>query len=493
MSLPPPSFVAPARPPTPLARPQVSRPAARRIALGATGAAVLADLVGHHGVGTVAGALALTLGPLVVLVAARPPTRPARAALVAAVPFGPWLAVRDSHWLLPLDIVAVAALVVWACATSRSAPVLDRFAVVAQRAVGAAAAAVRGPLTAWDCLHVLGVRRGRTARRVGRALLWAGPLLVTVAALLASADALVARWLGGTVDGAAVVRHAVLLGVGGLVLVSLVTVARAPLADGPERGVLSGRQFEAVVALAGLAVLLGLFVVAQVVAALAGASYVQARTGLTYAEYARAGFFQLLAVAVLTFTVVVALRSVLGAAEGRTRRVLQVLAVVVVLLTEAMVAVAIRRLALYDEAFGLTMLRLYSMVFAAWLGGVLLLAAASVVWPSRRAWLVPTVLGAALAGVLAMNAVDPESVVVRHDVARAERTGSLDVAYLVGLSDDAVPALVHAAEHGSPAVRAALAGALCDPANRHHDHGRGLAANRADRRSVAALARLCDA
>lgn len=493
MSLPPPSFVAPARPPTRLVRPEVSRPAARRVAFGAAVAGVLADLAGRHGLGTVAGALALTLGPLVVLAAARPLTRPARTALLAAVPFGPWLAVRDSHWLLPLDIVAVAALLVWGCAAGRSAPVLDRFVVVAQRGVRAAAAALRGPLLAWGCLHVLGVRRGPTTRRVVRALLWVGPLLVTVAALLASADALVARWLGGTVDGAAVARHLVLVGVGGLALVCLVTVARAPIADAPVRGVLRGRQFEAIVALAGLGVLLGLFVVAQVVAALAGASYVQARTGLTYAEYARAGFFQLLAVAVLTFAVIVALRPVLGAAEGRTRRALQVLAVAVVLLTEAMVAVAIRRLALYDEAFGLTMLRLYSMVFAGWLGAVLLLAAVSVVWPSRRAWLVPTVLGAALAGVLAMNVVDPESVVVRHDVARAERTGSLDVAYLVGLSDDAVPALVHAAEHGSPTVRAALTGALCDPARRHHDRGRGLAANRADRRSTAALARLCDA
>ena len=109
-----------------------------------------------------------------------------------------------------------------------------------------------------------------------------------------------------------------------------------------------------------MVVLLAVFATAQLVAAARGAAYVQARTGLTYAAYARRGFFQLLAVGALTFVVLASLRPVLAAAAARARRVLRGLGVAVAALTEVLVAVAVRRLALYEHAFGLTMLRRYS-------------------------------------------------------------------------------------------------------------------------------------
>ena len=41
-----------------------------------------------------------------------------------------------------------------------------------------------------------------------------------------------------------------------------------------------------------------------------------------------------------------------------------------------------------------------------------------------------------------MNVVNPEALVARTNLARAEQTGRLDVSYLQGLSTDAVPAVV---------------------------------------------------
>ena len=118
-----------------------------------------------------------------------------------------------------------------------------------------------------------------------------------------------------------------------------------------------------------------------------------------------------------------------------------------------MVVVSMLRLHMYADAFGLTMLRLYTTVFAGWVGLVLALAAIALWWPSGREWLAPTVVALALLGVFAMNVVNPEALVARQNLARAEVSGRLDAEYLRGLSTDAVAVvLAHAPSPGVDAT-----------------------------------------
>src|SRR5205085_4277547 len=93
----------------------------------------------------------------------------------------------------------------------------------------------------------------------------------------------------------------------------------------------------------------------------------------TYAEYARTGFFQLLAVAAITLAVLLGLRAATDLSAPADRRRFTILALSATSLTVVIVVVAIARLGLYEDAFGLTMLRLYSKVFAVWIGVVFLL------------------------------------------------------------------------------------------------------------------------
>ena len=72
--------------------------------------------------------------------------------------------------------------------------------------------------------------------------------------------------------------------------------------------------------LSGLALLYGLFAVAQLVASTGGDDRVQDTTGLTYAEYARNGFFQLLWAAAITIVVLLGLRA-LSRPGGRASQV----------------------------------------------------------------------------------------------------------------------------------------------------------------------------
>jgi len=91
-------------------------------------------------------------------------------------------------------------------------------------------------------------------------------------------------------------------------------------------------------------------------------------------------------------------------------------------------------------AYGLTELRLYTTAFMGWLGMVL-------------AWFAATVLrgrpgrfprGAVMSGfavVAALNVLNPDALIARTNLRRAERTGKLDAVYLSRLSADAAPAV----------------------------------------------------
>jgi two-component system, OmpR family, sensor histidine kinase BaeS len=169
---------------------------------------------------------------------------------------------------------------------------------------------------------------------------------------------------------------------------------------------------------------------------------VQQTTGLTYAVYARSGFFQLLWVAVLTVGGLLMLRAVTDRSDPTSARRFAVLSCVVCGLTLLIVAVAIRRLVLYSDVYGLTMLRLYSTMFAVWVGVVLVLVAA---WLAGvrgdRAWL-PAAAGACgLALLLGLNVANPEALVAKHNLQR-EAALEPDTGYLISdLSADAVPVI----------------------------------------------------
>jgi hypothetical protein len=81
-------------------------------------------------------------------------------------------------------------------------------------------------------------------------------------------------------------------------------------------------------------------------------------SGLTYAEYARQGFWQLLAAAALALVVVKGATVLAGPRTPAERLLLRALLGLLCVLTIVIVASSFHRLRLYESAFGLTRLRL---------------------------------------------------------------------------------------------------------------------------------------
>ncbi|MDN5930594.1 MAG: DUF4173 domain-containing protein, partial [Pseudonocardia sp.] len=181
--------------------------------------------------------------------------------------------------------------------------------------------------------------------------------------------------------------------------------------------------------------LFALFVGVQFATLFGSDAHVLATTGLTYAEYARSGFWQLLAVTVLALGVIV-----LGARWAPPRAGRRGLLSALAGLTLVIVASALSRMWLYQEAYGFTVLRLLVLVCELWLGlGFVLVLGTVLTRRPRRPLRAMVVTGAAALLVLAV--FDPERFVAEQNVARYAETGRIDVEYLTELSADAVPVL----------------------------------------------------
>jgi hypothetical protein len=445
--------------------PRLARTADRRVVVSAVLAGVLADLAVRSGFG-LSGALLVLAVVAALLVAGRPASRQARGLIAAAAVFGGFLAVRTSPWLVPLDVLVVGGLLVLGASLAGSGSALDLpVSGLLARAVHAVVHAVGAPAFAVQGLGWVRSRSGADQRTswlpVLRGLSLAVPLLVVLGVLLAWSDVLFAHVFDFVPDVDQTVAHVVLIGLGAWGMAALLRVAAAtPPVAVPQRFPLLG-AVEATIVLASVVVLFAGFAVTQLVALAGGGRHVVETAGLTYAEYARSGFFQLVAVAVIALAVVLTIDAFTGSPTGRIRHRLVLLSEVVIGLTLVVVASALRRLDLYENAYGLTMLRLYSGVFVGWIGVSLVLLGAWIVRTRDRAWFPAAAAAAGLAAVLALNIVNPEAVVVRRNVALAQQTGRFDTTYLQWLSDDAVPELVRTLPRLPAPLQDSIVAELC--------------------------------
>lgn len=449
----------PPAPPQPPYEPETgpSLPASGALVAVAAAVGVVCDLALRSGGASLGGTLLVVATSAAVLGSGRLRTRESRVLVGVAPAFGVWLALRTSAWLLPLDVLAAGGLLVLGTSLSSGGSLFDlTIPGAAQRAVRAAADGLRVPAFVRPIVPS-GARLG-SAAPLARGVALALPVLFLLGGLLASADAVFASFFSLDIDGGNLSLHALLVLLGGWTLLGLLrTASCAPAHDLEGTTARLGRT-ELTVLLGSVATLFAAFAGAQVVALSAGGQKVLDTRGLTYAEYARSGFFQLLCVATLTIGLLLGVRALVDREDAEGRRRVRSLGLVVVALTLVIVVVAVRRLGLYQEAFGLTMLRLYSTLFALWVGLVVIALGATLAGiGGRRSWLPGAAAVSGLALLFALNVVNPEAVVAHYNVQRLTDGREVDSEYLAeGLSLDAVPTIVHLLPNLDDATRADL-------------------------------------
>lgn len=370
---------------------------------------------------------------------------------------------HDSPLLVATNLLALAAAVSMGALRNARRPV--RRATISDYGGGFVGAAVSTAFGAFSLLlsdirwsEVVGSARSEKVTAVARGLALGAPLLLVFGALFVAADAVFQDLVSSAIPSLspAVVERLLIVGVfawlaGGLLRDLLAAREDEVTFPRKRRGI---GAVEVAVALGILNLLFVAFVVVQFRYLFGGRGLVESSTDLTYAEYARHGFFELVTVAVLTLPLLLfadwALRD---GAHGR--RVFRWLAASLLALLGVVMASALQRLRLYMDEYGLTELRLYATGVIIWLAVVCAWFAVTVLRGKRHAFAVGALV-TGFAATLVLNAINPDALIARTNVTRP----SVDVAYLTRLSDDAVPTLIDRISSLPPPQRVELANNL---------------------------------
>lgn len=291
--------------------------------------------------------------------------------------------------------------------------------------------------------------RWQSVLAAARGMLIAAPLLLIFGSLFVAADAVYEGLVREVLNFDVTEELGHLLLTGFLTWISagllrLVFLGREPDWTSSDRPAsLSLGAVEVGVAFGLLNALFLSFVVVQV-RYLFGGSDVVSTAGLTYAEYARRGFFELVAVTALILPLLLLAHWLFRSDNHARERFFKTLAGSLLVLLLIIMASALYRMWLYLQAFGLTDLRFYATAFMIWLAILLSWFAVTVLLSDQRNRFAYGALLSGFAAVILLNAVNPDSIIARVNVNRMEDGERFDPYYLTTLSTDATPVLVAA-------------------------------------------------
>ena len=452
-----------------MAGPMASAPAMLRATTGIGLVALAIGLLAQFLFVDVGLGINVPLATIVLLAAGWLVRDPARAAprpldlwlAPGALILSAFVALRGDGSLVALDILGALALTGAALVSFGGLRVLERpFTAIVQlggRLAVSGFTAGRRPFAALAAALPSVGGRSRTSRAapVLRGLLIAVPLVILFVALFSAADAVFAQitedLFDWDLDLDSIPARLAVAAVAGWVAAGLLAfVARGEegvpgaASEGPKPRWPRLGSAEAVTVLVVLDLLFLGFVVLQATYLFGGRSTLEA-SGLTYAEYARRGFFELLAVAFLVGGLILAAERFV-----RDRTPAYVTAAIgLVVLTIVVLASAFLRLRLYQDAYGWTELRFYVLAAIIWLALGAAMAVATLA-TDRSRWLLHGMVLLSFAFGLAFNLIGPVSLVTEQNIQRAlepelvpegGETG-LDIHYLASLGDDALPLLV---------------------------------------------------
>jgi hypothetical protein len=372
--------------------------------------------------------------------------------IAPALTFAAMFALRDSIMLNFANLCAI--LICLALIAYRAMAGRIRVATLTEYVKGTALAGVFSAagalLLAFDDIKWGQIKIGGQSKNVaavGAGTLIALPMLFVFGALLTSADAVFEKMIGDLFDWDVyeIFTHVFWIGfwawvVAGFLRMTFIWKEQAAKPS-TYKGVLGAVEISIVLG-ALIALFLG-FVIVQARYLFGSTDVLHSMIRLSYAEYARRGFFELVTVAALVLPFLLFMHWLMKKDDARLERLFRLLAGGVIVLLFVIMFSALYRMRLYQIEFGLTELRLYTTAFMGWLAIVFVWFMLTVGSGAKRAdRFVFGALASAFAVLLILNVFNPDDFIVRTNAGRVEAANPFDASYVVGLSADAVPALI---------------------------------------------------
>ncbi|WP_079477149.1 DUF4153 domain-containing protein [Halobacillus salinus] len=281
-------------------------------------------------------------------------------------------------------------------------------------------------------------------KKVMLGLLIGLPLLSVIVGLLMQADeafgnllSVFPQWLNGLEMNEAMARTILAIVIGFLFFGALQILPREETKTLPEWK--KGEKYDGIVSLTVLILLnlvYALFTAVQFSYFFGGELY----GGMSYSEYARRGFFELVIVSLVNLTVLVIMLSINRPEGSKVDRTLRGMYSLLIVFSGILLVSAFQRLMLYEAEYGYTMARVLPHVFMVFLL-VIFIYTGIRVWIDHLS-LLHFYLLTALVFYAGLNAVNVEAWIVDRNLDRFEETGKLDVRYLSSLGYTGIDGLL---------------------------------------------------
>ena len=169
--------------------------------------------------------------------------------------------------------------------------------------------------------------------------------------------------------------------------------------------------------------------------------------GLTYAEYARKGFFELLFVTIINLSLTTIIITFSKSVQGFVKQSIRIALSLLVLSSGVLLVSAMMRMVMYEDAYGFTFTRVLAHSFMIFL--MIIFAYMLVkIWLEKLS-LFHFYFIASLIYYVGINVVNIDKIVVDQNIIRYEETGKIDIHYLNNLSSTGKLGLIQLYENNA--------------------------------------------
>lgn len=160
----------------------------------------------------------------------------------------------------------------------------------------------------------------------------------------------------------------------------------------------------------------------------------------TYSEYARKGFFELVAVTIINFTILISSMKFIKKDNKTVNTICNIFLTTLVAFTLNMLFSAHYKMSLYEQTYGFTYLRIFVHLFMLMLF-ILFIVALVGIW-NRKMPLNKVLIVIVLSMFILLNYINVDKIIAEKNIDIYYKTQKMDVQYLTNLSYDAIPEIL---------------------------------------------------
>lgn len=217
-------------------------------------------------------------------------------------------------------------------------------------------------------------------------------------------------------------------------------------------------SIESFIVLGAVELLFLVFIIIQFFYLFGGKTYIWGiEEYITYSEYARKGFGELIAVSIISFLLIYGIDKFGKRENFFQKRNFKILSGILIFELFIIMASAFKRLSLYVDGYGFTFERLMAFIFLFWLFSVFLIFLYKIFSEQRETYFIYSLFWLTILFLIGLNIFNPDAFIVKKNIERRVQEKQLDIQYFNQLSDDAIPEIVKIFEIEDEQIKSEIA------------------------------------